>query len=81
MQVVGFKASSFKVPDTGAQISGYNLYLTEERDGVTGVAVERAFLSDRKLAGYVPQVGDELHLNYNRFGKIDSMQLVSKVSK
>lgn len=81
MQVVGFKVSSFKASDTGAQISGYTFYLAEERDGVTGVAVERAFLSDTKLAGYVPQVGDELYLNYNRFGKINSIQLVSKASK
>ena len=81
MQVVGFKVSSFKAPDTGAQINGYNLYLTEERDGVTGVSVERAFLSDRKMAGYVPQLGDHLELVYNRYGKVDSLRLVSKAVK
>lgn len=81
MQVVGFKASSFKAPDTGAQISGYNLFLEEARDGVTGVAVERAFLSDRKLHGYVPRVGDQLDLIYNRFGKVESLRIVSQVSK
>lgn len=70
MKLVGFKHVCFTAKDTGALIDGYNFYLTEERQDVEGVYAERIFVSKAKLAGYVPHVGDEIEIVYNRFGKV-----------
>lgn len=68
MKVVGFEDKRFKFDD-GKTVSGQFIYLSEERDGVTGMACERVFLSDNKLSGYIPVIGDEVEVSYNRFGK------------
>lgn len=75
MQLVGYKQSSFAAQDTGEVISGYNFFLTELRENVTGLSVERVFLSERKLSGYQPHLGDEITLVYNRYGKVDSISV------
>lgn len=71
-KVVGFEAKTFSFED-GKTVSGFYLYTTEERKGVTGTACERTFVSDGKLNGYVPELGDEIIINYNRFGKPQSV--------
>lgn len=71
-KVVGFEAKTFSFED-GKTVSGFYLYTTEARKGVTGTACERTFVSDGKLNGYVPVIGDEIIINYNRFGKPQSV--------
>lgn len=80
MTVIGYKKSSFKPQDSRESIFGYTLYLTEEREGVEGLAVERAFISDWKMGGYHPQLGDEVDLVYNRYGKIQSIALLTPLA-
>lgn len=67
-KVVGFEAKTFNFED-GKTVSGFYLYTTEARKGVTGTACERTFVSESKLNGYVPVLDDEIIINYNRFGK------------
>lgn len=67
-KIVGFEAKTFTFED-GNKVNGYYLHTEDHVNGVTGVAVDRAFLSDKKLNGYVPVIGDEIIINYNRFGK------------
>ena len=82
MKVVGFQKSAFPAKDrvtkqeTGETISGYFLFLSEPRDGVTGVATERVFISLNKIGTYVPQLNDNVRLYYNRYGKVDSIDLL-----
>lgn len=79
MELVGYRRSAFTATDTGERIVGYNLYLTGEEEKVEGKVTERVFLSDKKLNGYIPQLGDKLELVYNRYGKISELRrLASK---
>lgn len=70
MTIIGFRPSSFK-GDQGDTISGMNIYLTYPLDKGTGQGTERVFLTDAKLnnAGYIPAVGDNVRVEYNRWGK------------
>lgn len=71
-ELVGFEAKTFKFDD-GNTVSGFFLHTQEKRNGVTGVAVERTFVSEKKLDGYVPVLGDDIVINYNRYGKAQSV--------
>lgn len=74
--VVGYQNSSFKAKDTGEVISGCNVWLGEDvaKNG-EGQKVERVFLSDRLMEreNFVPVVGAEVDLMYNRYGRIASI--------
>lgn len=75
MKVIGIQSSSFDTKD-GKHISGKFLFLSEERSNVIGVATERIFLTDDKLSGYSPALGDDIKPYYNRFGKVDFVELL-----
>lgn len=75
MKVIGFSERSFTAKDTGALIEGMNIYVTFENDRTTGIACDRIFISNKRLEQccYFPSVGDEIDLQYNRFGKISGI--------
>ena len=75
-EIVGLRHSKWTPKDGNREISGYSLHLTEDREDVNGLAVERAFVQDSKLGDYVPALGDVVNLIYNRFGKVDGIRLV-----
>lgn len=79
MMLVGYKNSSFKGSD-GTMVSGTTLYLLEEeRPDVKGNAVDRVFVTQKKLGDYVPEIGDDVTLVYNRWGKVAAVQLNQQV--
>ena len=69
--IIGIRPSSFK-GDNGETVSGMNIYYTYPLDKGTGLGAERVFMTDAKLAdcGYQPLPGDEVQLEYNRFGRV-----------
>lgn len=73
MKVIGIKRSDFSTKD-GTQIEGYNIYLTYALTGdqAKGDGCERVYITKTKLEsnGYMPEVGDEVTLTYNRYGKV-----------
>ena len=73
-KIVGIRPSSFKGND-GAEVNGQNIYLTEPLDNGEGLATDRVFLTNAKLAGwaYKPVVGDEVEISYNRYGRVSGM--------
>ena len=73
-KIIGIRPSSFK-GDDGAQVSGKNIYITYALDKGEGLGAERIFITDSKLANwsYRPVVGDEVNLEYNRYGKCCGM--------
>ena len=77
MKVIGFRKSSFKCYD-GSQVSGVNLYLTEKCEKGEGQSCERVYITDQRLTacGYVPKLGDEVALEYNRWGKCSGVRLI-----
>lgn len=74
-KVLGFSHKHLSFDD-GRSCDGFFLYLGDQRRDVEGLATERVFLSDAKADGYKPSVGDELKVYYNRFGKVDSVELL-----
>lgn len=76
MKVIGIRKVDFNAQDTGNRITGYSLYCAYDitKNG-SGVGVDKIFLSDKKLAdcGYFPEIGDEINVTYNRYGKVDSI--------
>lgn len=77
MELVGYRRSAFTAKDTGERIVGYNLYMTGKDEDVEGLMTDRVFLSDRKLDGYIPRVGDQLEVIYNRYGKVSELRMIS----
>lgn len=75
MKIVGIRPSEFK-GDDGSTISGKNFYLTYPLDKGEGLGTDRVYLTDAKLRdmGFVPSVGDEVRVNFNRFGKCSGME-------
>ena len=69
--IIGIRPSSFK-GDNGETVSGVNIYYTYPLDKGTGLGAERVCMTDAKLAGcgYQPLPGDEVQLEYNRFGRV-----------
>lgn len=80
MKVVGFRKSSFKGGD-GEMIHGVNIYVTGpmEGNGGEGEMSDRIYLTEKRLKeiGYSPAVGDEIKPEYNRFGKVSGLELLS----
>lgn len=74
-KVLGFSHKHLTFDD-GRSCDGYFLYLGDQRQDVTGLATERVFVSDAKIAGYIPAVDDELKVYYNRYGKVDMVELL-----
>ena len=68
--IIGVRSSSFKGND-GVQVTGKVIYFTEPLEKGEGHSAERVFLTDAKLAKcqYTPKLGDEVHIEYNRYGK------------
>ena len=69
--IIGIRPSSFK-GNNGEEISGMNLYYTYPLEKGTGLGAERVFMTNAKLAsfGYQPIPGDNVELEYNRFGRV-----------
>lgn len=82
MKLVGFRKSDFTAKD-GTQVKGVNVYLEEPVDGNgKGLATEKVYLSDAKIEkmniDIDSLIGEDVRLSYNRWGKVDSITVVSK---
>lgn len=75
-QIVGIRNTKFTAQETGELISGQTVYFLFEDDNVQGFVADRMFLSDNKLAHYRPVLKDFVDIQYNRFGKVASVQKV-----
>lgn len=79
MNIQGFKRCNFTTKE-GSVVTGYNLYLSYPLSGedADGIACDKVYMTDDKLAkcGYTPQVGDEVTLTYNKFGKAAAIMLI-----
>lgn len=73
-KIIGIRASEFK-GDHGETVRGLNIYLTEPLEKGEGLSADRVFVTEDKVAKWVykPHVGDEVRLEYNRFGKCAGM--------
>ena len=74
MTVIGIKRVDF-VADDNSRIQGYRIYLIYENDKIQGQGCTSEFLSDQKYTDPLA-VGDRVIVRYNKYGKVDSIDLV-----
>lgn len=75
MQVVGIRKSSFK-GNNGEAVTGFNIYVLFDQNGVDGQAADRFFVMPHKFVnGVIPKPGDIVVVYFNRFGKVQSCEV------
>lgn len=79
MKIVGIRGVSFK-DDSDRQVDGTSFYYLMDADGVAGQLAGKFFLSYQKRdrMDYVPNVGDEVWVYYDRYGKPNRFEKVAK---
>ena len=74
--VVGFRKVNFKDAKTGNPVDGYTLFLERvprPDENITGVECVKQFIASQYVP-YVPALGDQIRLLYNKYGKIGSVE-------
>lgn len=68
---VGYRHVDYVAKD-GRKVEGYNLYFTEEIEGVTGVSVFDAFVNIQVFGEHFShiKIGSPVQLIYNRYARI-----------
>lgn len=77
MTIVGYRDMSFKGND-GSDVTGRQFFFTMKDPQVQGEMAGKFFLSAAALShiGYIPGVGDEVEVYYNRYGKVSQIRNV-----
>lgn len=76
MKVIGYRKFTYKSKKTGADVKAVNLYVTEKGNpdkGFMGETCERLFCFEDSLNGYLPMIGDNVEILYNKYGNISSV--------
>lgn len=75
--VVGFRNVNFKDDSSGKQVTGFSLFLLRdtEDEKVTGQECQKIFISSQYV-NYTPELGDEIVLLYNKYGKVGAVQVI-----
>lgn len=70
IKIIGIKDTSFTSQE-GKQINGVNYFYTMRDNNVQGLMAGKLFISLDNLAGFTvqPQLGQDVQVVYNRFGK------------
>lgn len=78
IMIVGMQSVNFTDDRTGQQVIGTSFFFTQEKDNVEGMAAGKMFVSNQKVAqlSYIPHVGDQVKVFYNRYGKPEDFQLI-----
>ena len=75
MKVVGMRKFQYISKKSGKSYPAANLFCTEERNNVVGVAAFNLFVRAELVPGDV-QVGSDIACVYNRFGSVEEIRLV-----
>lgn len=75
MKVVGMRKFQYTSKKSGNSFPAANLFCTEERNNVVGVAAFHLFVKAELVPGDV-QIGSEIACVYNRFGSVAEIRLV-----
>lgn len=72
---VGMRDVEFKGSD-GSDVSGMNIFFTYEDRNIRGVGVEKVFIGTRRFNDltFIPEIGSECVVRYNRYGKIADIE-------
>ena len=80
IKIVGYRSVEFEDERTHKEIKGTSFYYTMQSDGVVGSMAGKMLLSAAKLSSmdYIPSVGEECLVYYDRFGKPGQFVKLSK---
>lgn len=72
IKIIGMKDTSFTAQD-GKQINGMNYFYTMRDDKVQGLMAGKLFISLDNLTAFTvqPELGQDVQVVYNRFGKAE----------
>ena len=75
-KVVGYRKVDFKDQD-GRSVKGYTLFLARQStdEAIVGLEVQKIFISSDRVP-YTPVENEMIGLNYNRYGKIQDIQVI-----
>lgn len=71
--VVGYEYFDYQ-NKAGQTVPSCRLHVEYPKRDCEGVAVEPVFVRRETLADYRPQVGDDIVLDYNRYGSVVSVE-------
>ena len=75
MKVVGMRKFHYTSKNTCQTYQAPNMYCTEERNNVVGVAAFDLFVRAELVPGDL-QVGSDIACVYNRFGSVEEIRIV-----
>lgn len=75
MKIVGMRKFQYTSKKSGKSYPAANLYCTEERNNVLGVAAFDLFVKAELVPGDL-QIGSEIDCVYNRFGSVAEIRIV-----
>lgn len=76
--IVGFQKVAGKNKQ-GQPYSGVRMFVTEQRNNVQGLATDDVYVGDQFLPiGVTFNVGDEVDFVYNKFGRVQGVNLTRK---
>ena len=75
--IVGLRKRKF-TDNNNRPVEGTNVYLTFEDRNIEGKGTDKVFLYTDKIKSLArdPEVGDTLFISYNRYGKVDEVELL-----
>lgn len=74
-KIIGFSEFSFK---DQPGVKWVKLHCVFERNGVNGIAVEQVNVRQNNLTGGLLELNKKCHVFYNRFGKVQSVDLIEE---
>lgn len=76
-KVVGWRDVDFKDQQSGKQVTGITLFLAREPEDkkIHGLEVQKIFVSS-EYVNYKPVENQMIGINYNRYGKVSSIEVL-----
>lgn len=75
MKVIGMRKFQYTSKTTGKSFPAADLYCTEERNNVVGLAAFKIFVKAEFVPGDL-QIGSDIACVYNRFGSVEKVCIV-----
>lgn len=72
-EVIGIQRREYDSKKTGQHVTGYNIFVAYQQNGVDGVACESLWVSDDLFLNADILVGDKVNVMYNRYGRVASI--------
>lgn len=76
MKILGIEQVNYTSKKTGRDVHAVRLYCSEPARNVQGVRVDTLFVPQVIFDSVAVQVGDEIRPLYNRFGRVEAVEVL-----